>query len=143
MSYDLPTAESLKIKYPAFADVADATVDVHILDASTSGVDTSWLENDYQPAVRALAAHTMALLSIGAHGEVTGYAMQGVSSFRSGNFSASFDSGAVGAAAGGGFDATPYGREYYALLRKNKGGPRVAVPTLPYSYGAFDGPAWP
>jgi hypothetical protein len=100
MAHEVPTAADLKARYPAFADVADATVDIHIADASTTGVDTSWLEADYAPAISALAAHNMALLNIGAHGEAAGYARQGLTRIRSGSFDASFSDKAVSRASG-------------------------------------------
>ncbi len=130
MAYDVPTAANLKAKYPAFADVADATVDVHLADASTTAVDTSWREADYAPAIMAFAAHRMALLDIGVHGQVAGYARQGVTSLRSGSFGVSIDADKAKAAAGGTLDATPYGQEYKRLLGANKSGPRVIATRL-------------
>jgi len=127
MAYVIPTAADLKARYPAFAAVADATVDIHIADAATNGVDTSWIEADYSAAICALAAHTMALLGIGEATEAESYARQGVTALRTGNFSASFSDKRVAAASGGGYDATPYGQAYKRLLRKSKGGPQVAT----------------
>lgn len=127
MAYEIPTAADLIARYPAFTDTPTATVDVHIADASTSAVDTSWTETDYAPAIAAKAAHEMALLGLGSQGEAAGYAAAGVSRIKSGNFDASFDSDSVKRAAAGGLDATPYGRAYKRLLKKNKGGPRVVA----------------
>lgn len=59
MPYTAPTAAEFKARFPEFASVADATVDAHIAEA-TRWVDESWIEEDYQPAVRFLAAHQMA-----------------------------------------------------------------------------------
>lgn len=132
MTYTTPTAAQLIAKYPAFSAVPTGTIEAHIDDAIASAVDTSWLEGDYQPAAMAKAAHEMALVSIGAHGEAAGYAAAGLTSIRSGDFQASFSADKVKAASGGELNATPYGRTYKSLLRKNKGGPRV-VP----------GRAWP
>lgn len=122
--YDTPTPAQLITRYPAFADVAPETIAVHIADA-LAGVDTSWLAADYEPAVSSLAAHNMALLGIGETDERTGYARAGVSSIKDGAFSVSFNDKTVAAASGGGFDATPYGRAYKVLLRRNRGGPRL------------------
>jgi hypothetical protein len=130
MAYDVPTAANLKAKYPAFADVADATVDVHLADASTTAVDTSWREADYAPAIMAFAAHRMALLDIGAHGQAASFARQGVTSYRSGSYGVSFDADKAKAAASGTLDATPYGQEYKRLLGANKSGPRVVATRL-------------
>ena len=138
MAYDVPTAATLKATYPAFAGVADATVDIHLANAAATAVDTSWREADYAPAIVAFAAHKMALLNIGDHGQVAGYKAAGVSSVRSGNFQASFDADAVKAASGGGLDATPYGQEYKRLLGANKGGPLVVgASLLPGGTGPF------
>lgn len=125
MAYDVPTAADLIARYPAFATVAEATINVWITDAAATGVDTSWPEADYAPAILALAAHNMALLDIGDHGEVAGYKAQGLTSIRSGGFSANFSDKAVADAAAGGLLATPYGRAYRLILRRVKGGPRL------------------
>lgn len=130
MAYDIPTAADLKARYPAFAAVADATVDIYIADAASAGVDTSWGEADYAPAIAALAAHNMALLGIGESSEAEGYARIGVTSVRSGQFSVGLSADKVKAASGGTFDATAYGQAYKRLLRKNKGGPRVVTGTV-------------
>lgn len=125
MAYTIPTPADLKARYPAFAAVADLTIQTYIDDASTQSVDTSWIEADYSLAIAAKAAHEMALVNIGSHGEAAGYAAAGLTSVRSGNFQASFAESAVGRANRGGLDATPYGRVYKRLLRRSKGGPRV------------------
>jgi hypothetical protein len=126
MAYEIPTAADLKTKYPAFAAVADATIDVYLADAAAVGADSTWAEADYAPAVLAFAAHQMALLGMGDQGEAAGYAAAGVSRVRSGQFEAWLDPAVVGRVSKGGLDATPYGRAYKLLLRKNKSGPRIA-----------------
>lgn len=130
MAYEIPTAATLKAKYPAFAGVADATVDIWLADAAATAVDTTWREADYAPAILAFAAHRMALQNIGEHGQVTGYARQGVTNLRSGSFGVSLDPDKAKAAASGSLDATPYGQEYKRLLGANKGGPHVVATRL-------------
>ncbi len=49
-----------------------------------------------------------------------------MSSLRDGAFSVSFSDKRTTDASGGGFKATPYGQIYATLLRRNKGGPRLA-----------------
>lgn len=127
MAYEIPTAADLVARYPAFADVAESTIAVHIADAATSAVDTSWAEAEYAPAIAAKAAHEMALLGLGAQSESAGYAAAGVTSIRSGNFQAQFSADAVKKASGGGLDATVYGLAYKRLLKRNRGGPRVVA----------------
>jgi hypothetical protein len=123
--YDVPRPDDLTTRYPAFRDVPYDTIAIHINDA-LSGADTSWAERDYQPAVLALAAHTMALLGLGDEGEIQNYRRQGVVSVRDGAFGVTFNEKCVGRSSGGGFDATQYGRIYKTLLRRNRAGPRVA-----------------
>lgn len=125
MAYTVPTAADLKATYPAFADVADATVDVHIARASTQAVDTSWPEAEYGPAIIDYAAHTMSLAGLGVQTEVEGYARMGLTRIRSGSFDASFSDKRVAKASGNKLDATAYGQSYRAAVRRVKGGPRV------------------
>ncbi len=148
MPYEKPTAAEFKARYPAFADVDDATVTVHVDDAAATGVDTSWLESDYAPAVSALAAHNMASLGLGAQSKAETYARQGVTSIKSGSFSVGYDASRAAAAADGEYSATAYGQTYEKLLRKNKGGPRVlrgragpcgfGTPLLRTNHGRFE-----
>lgn len=128
--YAVPRPSDLAARYPAFAGVPYATLAIHINDALT-GADTSWNAGDYQPAILALAAHNMSLLGIGEQSEVAAYARQGLTGLRDGAFSMNLSDKAVGAACGGTFDATPYGRLYKVLLRRNKAGPRLVGGPLP------------
>jgi hypothetical protein len=127
MAYTIPTAANLKAKYPAFAAVADATVDLYLADAARDRVDTSWIEGDYAPAIMAAAAHEMALLGMAAQSETAGHLAAGVASLKSGNFQVSFSAEATKRASRGGLDATPYGEAYKRLLKRNKNGPRVVA----------------
>ena len=137
MPYETPTVAQLVALYPAFATVPPGTVDAHVAEAEQTGVDTSWLEADYQPAVMALAAHNMTLLGIGVASQAEGYARQGVTSIKSGSFSATFDGDRAKALAAGDFSATPYGQRYETLLRKNKAGPRVVGATNNVGLGSW------
>jgi Protein of unknown function (DUF4054) len=119
VSYVVPTANDLQAKYPAFADVADATIDLYIADAQ---VDTSWLEADYATAIMLWAAWAMTNVGIGTGGEVAGYIGSGVSRLKSGTLDVSFSDSAASLS---GYETNIYGRQFLALLRKNKGGPRV------------------
>lgn len=130
MAYTEPTPDDLKARYPAFADVADATVQVYLDDTVTS-VDGSWREADYIPAKVAKAAHEMALVGIGKRSEAEGWAAAGLNRIQSGNFNASFSDAKVSAASGGTLKATPYGQAYLRILKRNKGGPRVVPARLP------------
>ena len=117
-----PTPANLKARYPAFASVADETVQYWLTDAERF-VDTSWLEVDYAPALMAVAAHNMAMAGV-LPGEAT-LALTGVSSFKSGTFSANISDAAQQSAAKGGWGATKYGLEFKAILHRNFSGPRL------------------
>ena len=125
MAHTAPTPAQLKAKFPAFAAVPDVTVDAYLADAFVSGVDTSWPEAQYATAGMAFAAHQMAKFGIGDHGQVAGYARQGVTGLRSGSFSVNLDPSKARAVALGELNATPYGQEYKRLLEAVKGGPRI------------------
>lgn len=124
MAYTEPTPADLKTRYPAFANVADATVQTYLDDTATS-VDGSWREGDYIPAKVAKAAHEMALAGIGERSEVAGFAAAGVNRIRSGNLDVSISDSRAARASGGTLDATPYGQAYRRILKRNKGGPRL------------------
>lgn len=130
MPYTTPTAAELKLRFPAFAAVADETVDYWITDALLT-VTSSWLETDYQPAAMELAAHNMALGGLGTSGgEVAGLADMGVTSFKSGNMSVSFAEGAITAKSAGGYGSTKYGLMFRVRLRRNRGGPFLVAGTI-------------
>ena len=121
MPYTTPTAAELKAYLPAFADVADATVDMYIAGAQ---VDTSWFEADYQPAVMLWAAWAMTDVGFGAGAEVAGYIASGVTKLKSGSLDVSFSEAASSAS---GYETNVYGRRFMSIYRKNKAGPRVIV----------------
>ena len=123
MPYEAPTVADLQARYPAFADVADATVQIWLNDAARF-VDETWLEDDYQPATMAYAAHSMALLGIGAP-TGAGALPAGVTRFKSGAMDVTLSDSAASIAARGGLDATVYGREFKLLRRRNFSGPRL------------------
>lgn len=121
MPYTTPTAAQLKTKYPAFASVPDETIDAWIADAP---VDESWFEGDYQAAIMAWTAHQLVSGGIGG-GDVAVAGAAGISRLKSGTLDVSFADGS--SSAGSGYLSTSYGRSWLELLRRNKGGPRVAV----------------
>lgn len=148
MAYTAPTAAQLKAKYPAFAAVADATVDLYLVDAGRA-VDTTWTEGDYQTAIMLYAAHLMVLagIGVGAEAEANANGLTGYKRIKSGQLdlerAGKADSGAANVPDE--YASTTYGQQYYYLLVKNRRGPRVAVageavgagfhPTIP--------PYWP
>lgn len=119
MAYTEPTAADLKARFPAFAAVADATIDYWLADAARV-VDDSWPEATFGPAKMAYAAHMMAELGFLSAG---GAIPAGVTSFKSGTFSATVSDKLASAT---GLDATVYGRQFKAMQRAAFSGPRLA-----------------
>lgn len=137
--YGKPTLANFKSKYPAFANVPDATIQMYLDDAP---VDDTWLERDYAKAIMLWAAHTMTANGIGAD-EIGQAAAAGLSRLKSGTLDVSFKDGGSSSDAGG-FGGTAYGRQFYALLRANRGGPRV-IGGAGYCQSGYakDVPFWP
>lgn len=124
MAYSQPTAATLKLRFPAFAAVADETVEYWLTDARLIVTD-SWDEADRAPAEMALAAHNMTLNGLGTAGGTVGdLAAMGVTEFKSASMAVSFDADAIRASKGG-YDATRYGRAFAVFLRRNRGGPML------------------
>lgn len=122
MAHTPPTICDFHARYPAFASVDNLVVQYWLTDAERF-VDTTWREADYAPAIMAAAAHNMAAAGL-LSGEA-GLALKGVSSFKSGTFSASISDAAASSAAKGGWGATAYGREFERLMHRNFAGPRL------------------
>jgi hypothetical protein len=121
MAYARPDPAALKLRYAAFGAVDDDRVQ-YWLDDAVRGVDESWIEADFAPALIALAAHNMALAGLAADATAI---PQGVSAITTGAFSATLAEAAVRQQIDGGLAATRYGQDYAALLRRNCGGPLV------------------
>lgn len=120
MAYTTPTLADFRIRYPAFAATADATIEAWLADGDAG--TTNWPDDDRARAVMLFAAHN---LSIGGQG---GAIPAGVTSFKSGTFSATLSDAAASRT---GYSATVYGREYLDLVRRHFAGPFSAwsVPT--------------
>ncbi|MXP42982.1 DUF4054 domain-containing protein [Allopontixanthobacter sediminis] len=103
-----------RARYPKFADVPDATVQIWLDEGSAETV--TWAETDR--ASMLYAAHQLSGQGFGA-----GAIPAGITSFKSGTFSASVSDNIAGKT---GFNATSYGREYLALMRRSFAGPRLA-----------------
>lgn len=116
MSYTPPEIADFRARYPGFAAVADATVQVWL---DEGGIETAHWPDDNRPrAVMLYAAHRLT-----ESGQGNGAIPAGVTSFKSGTFSATVSDGLASRT---GFSATTYGREYLALMRRYFGGPRLA-----------------
>ena len=136
MAYTAPTPATLKIRYPAFVDVPDATIQYWLDDAvrivgTPTGSD--WLAADAPIGLMLYAAHELTKQGIGA--SATGLDVPaGVTSLRSGALSIGLSDDAAKASLSGGYERTAYGREFYLLLKQNRGGMRTTNAGVP-DYG--------
>lgn len=108
---------ALRARYPAFASVPSATIR-YWLDDAARFVDWSWTDADRPIGLMAVAAHHMAMNGLGSEAATP----QGVTSFKSGTFSATVDARQAGRT---GMSATRYGQEFLMLTRRNRGAARV------------------
>lgn len=129
MPYESPTPEDLQARYPAFAAVAEETIQLWLTDAERFVNDT-WIETDYQPALMSHAAHSMALLGIGTASAAAAIPA-GVTRFKSGQVDVSISDGAANQSAKGGYSSTVYGREFLRLSRRSNCSPRLVPETVP------------
>jgi hypothetical protein len=109
MAYTAPTLAEFRALYPAFDAVADATVEAWLAKGDTE--TAIWPDPDRPDAVMLFAAHKMASAGLG-----TGTVVAGVTSFKSGTFSATLSDAAASRT---GYESTSYGRDYLALRRRN------------------------
>jgi hypothetical protein len=132
MAYTAPTADDLKARYPAFAAVDEETIELWLDEAATECA--SWLVGTRARAEMAYVAHRLVESGVVEEGTT-----MGVTSFRSGDFSATVGDAVASRT---GFDSTVYGREFMALRRRNFAGPRLAwTPTCAGASAADDGDA--
>lgn len=126
MAWTAPTVEEFKIRFPAFADVAEATVQA-ILDEAVGDVGEWWVEADRTPAVLHLTAHLLAAQGLGVGAGGSGAALTGAIKRRKvGDVELEFAGvGAAGSGSLGVYVTTVYGRRYLELMRRNF--PAVAV----------------
>jgi len=124
MAYVAPTPADLKLRYAAFDSVPDDKVQYWLTDALRF-VDATWIESDRAVAEMAYAAHQMALAGLGSVPPGDIQILPGVTRFKTGTMDVAFSEAAASAAAEGDFSATRYGKEYLALRRRSKGGPRL------------------
>lgn len=103
-----------RLRYPAFASVADGQIGYWLADALTQ-VGEEWAEANSDPAKFAWAAHRLV-----ESGTLTSAIPAGLTSFKSGAFSATVSDGLASLT---GLSATTYGREFIALRRASFGGP--------------------
>lgn len=116
MAYTAPTSADLIARYPAFAAVATTTIDYWLAEAA---LDCALFPEDLRArAEMAWTAHRLAEQGLGTTPVATG-----VTSFKSGTFSATVSDSIAGLT---GLEATIYGREVIDLRRRAFAGPILA-----------------
>lgn len=129
MPYVQPTAETFKARFPEYAPVSDALVNL-VLAEAIDAVGSTWLERDRAKGQMYLAAHLLAMEgepSRTTTGQGTG-TTGAVKRRKVGDVETEYAGagGSSGASSGAsGFLQTQYGRMYLELRRKNF--PAVAV----------------
>lgn len=125
MSFDAPTAAEFKARFPDFASVDDTLVDLFIGESS-SAVDASWIEADYQIARMFHAAHAMTLEGHGTSPQSKFAKMGDFSRVKSGDLELQRSSAQAGSgAAGETLTKTTYGQRFLELRRRSF--PGVAI----------------
>lgn len=125
MPYTAPTAADIKTRFPAFAGIDNALIELYI-DEAMLWVDTTWFETDYTIAIQYLTAHFMAaeglLVSATGSGSAAGAVSGPIKSERLGDAAITYsDRGSTGGWSGTDADlaTTPYGQRFLALRNAN------------------------
>lgn len=105
------TLALFRLRYPAFASAADGEIGYWLAGAVAS-IGANWPADAQAAARLAMAAHNLA--------SATATIPAGVTSFKSGTFSATLSDSAASRT---GYSATVYGREYLDLMRRHFAGP--------------------
>ncbi len=118
----IPTAVSIKSRFPEFADTADAVVEFAIEEARLE-VGSNWTTG-YNLAIVYLVAHYVACSNAASASAGTGDDGD-IASESIGRFSISYATAANADAVHSDKSSTSYGRRYVELLGRNFGGPVV------------------
>jgi hypothetical protein len=122
VSVTIPTAASIKTRFPEFVDIDDAVVEFSIEEARLE-VGTNWTSG-YNLAIVYLVAHYVA--SAVAASASAGTGDEGnIASESIGRLSISYAQSAISNASQDDKSSTSYGRRYVELLGRNFGGPVV------------------
>lgn len=116
----IPTAISIKTRFPEFADVEDPVVEFAIEEARAE-IGTNWTTG-YNLAIVYLVAHYVASAVAASTSGGTGDGGD-IASESIGRFSISYAKNANADAVHGDKSSTSYGRRYVELLGRNFGGP--------------------
>lgn len=137
MAYTAPTPATFKIRYPAFVDTDDATIQYWLTDAERivgAPADSEWATSAAPIAVMLYAAHELTKQGLPGTGGASEPA--GITSLRSGALTIAFSDDAAKASLSGWYDSTSYGREFAAMLKRQRGGIRLTTPGTP-DYGSY------
>lgn len=123
MPYTLPTSDQFFARFPIFAD-ADADAITAMITEASGLVDTTWEENDYQPAILYLTAHMYATDNSleGDTVEIGDVGSNVVASESFGGMSVSYRQGSSASSIGQSdmYGTTVFGRRFLAMAVRNK-----------------------
>jgi hypothetical protein len=130
MAYQTPTPATFKLRYPEFAAVSDALVQL-VLDDAIADVGETWVEKDRARAQMLLTAHILTMegepgrTEDGASGATAGTGI--VKRDKVGDVETEFATPSASGAGGSlsAYASTFYGQQYLELLRRNF--PAIAV----------------
>lgn len=130
MAYVDPTPAQIKARWPQFAAVPDATIQVWINTAKQT-IDHTWCEDSYTYAVELLTAHYLVMngLGTGAEAEANAAGMSGFSTIKSGQLTLTRGSASWADGVEAPWNTTPFGAEFYWIMRRCK--PAIAVGVAP------------
>jgi hypothetical protein len=121
------TPADLKMRYPAFGNVADDRIQYWLTDADRFVTD-AW-GTDADPARLAYAAHKLVLSKAPGISDDSDLAVlgipTGVTKFKSASMDVQISEAAANRSLASGWDATTYGEEFAVMLARNTGGPML------------------
>lgn len=126
MAYVEPTSADLIARHPEFSAVATSRIDI-FLDAAIVEIDDTWLDLDRAIAQIELACHQMVMAGEPAISGGSSAKTGPVERKKVGDVEIQYGKWGSGGSSGysTNFYSTPYGVEYFRLLNRNHGGPRV------------------
>lgn len=119
----IPTAVSIKTRFPEFVDTADAVIEFAIEEARHE-IGTNWTHS-YNLAIVYLVAHFVASANAASASAGTGGEEGDIASESIGRLSISYAKSPNADAVHSDKSSTSYGRRYVELLGRNFGGPVV------------------
>jgi hypothetical protein len=122
MAWVSPTATEFKARFPAFASVSDAVVNVVLAEAALQ-VDETWVSvGDFTLGINLLTAHILTLdgHGTGAEAEAAAAGTLGFKTMKSGNLTLErFSASESGSVSGDALSQTSYGKRFIDLRRRN------------------------